>query len=555
MLNGSEEQQLHEGRTLRPSGGHRQVKVYGHGVEVGEIEAALAGCEGLREAALVAREDVGGGKRLVAYLIPEAESAPAMPPLPPADAERVLDGRPHFKLPNGLVVAHPSGFRAGVVYREIFENELYLRHGITLGDGDCVFDVGANIGMFTLFVNQKFKDLTVYAFEPIPPTFDFLRTNVALYGLNVKLFNAGVSDATGAAPFTFYPQMPGLSGRYSEQEQDKQITKAIISDYLRKEGSAQEQAAITEDELDQFMAEQFRSETYQCPLLTLSEVIAEHRVERIDLLKIDVEKSEFDVLSGLRPEDWGKIRQLVIEVDTPQLLAQISALLERYGYDFETEELVSAEKSATGPEVHVYMVYARRRGETQSEAAAEGLVSTGLPQPRRRGRAISVGDVRRHLQDRLPPHMTPSDFVMLKEFPLAQDGTVDWRALPDPASPVSGAKHVEPGAPSEQTIAAVWREVLGVEEVGFDDSFFEVGGTSLLVVQVNSKLRVAFNRNIPIVEMFRHPTIRVLARYVDRVGDHNPTFERMQSRASKQAQAMSQHRRLPRGRPAKDGRN
>jgi natural product biosynthesis luciferase-like monooxygenase protein/FkbM family methyltransferase len=524
-----------------------QVKVHGHGIEVGEIESALAGYEGLREAAFVAREDAGGERQLVAYLIPEVDSPPALlPKLSTAEAERLLDGRPHFKLPNGLVVAHPSGFRAGILYREIFENELYLRHGITVRDGDCVFDVGANIGMFTLFVNQKFKDLTVYAFEPIPPTFDFLRANAALYGLNVKLFNAGVSNAQGAALFTFYPQMPGLSGRYSEQEQDKQITKAIITDYLRKEGSAQERAILTDDELDRLMAEQFQSETYPCPLLTLSGVIAEHSVERIDLLKIDVEKSELDVLSGLRPEDWRKIRQIVIEVDTPQLLTQISALLERYGYDFETEELVSAGKTATGPGVHVFMVYARRRDDTPSEPETERLVSTGPPRQGRHGRAISVADVQRHLQDRLPQHMMPSSFVMLREFPLTPDGTVDWRSLPDPTSPASGAKYVEPGSPTEKKIAAVWREVLGIEQVRIDDSFFMVGGTSLLLVQVNSKLRAAFDRSIPIAEMFRHPSIRALAQYLDREQDQSPTFEHLQSRASKQAKAMSRHRRVPR---------
>ncbi|HEX8686748.1 MAG TPA: MupA/Atu3671 family FMN-dependent luciferase-like monooxygenase, partial [Pyrinomonadaceae bacterium] len=234
-----------------------QVKIRGRRVEVGEVEATLRRHPGVGEVAVVAREDETGEKRLFAYVVPgENASGNLSVELPRAEVERVLAGRPHFKLPNGMVVAHPTGYRASVLYREIFEGEIYLRHGITLNDGDCVFDVGANVGMFTLFANHKRKNLTVYAFEPIPPLFEVLSTNVALYGLNAKLFNSGVSNVNDSAVFTFYPQMPGLSGRYADRDEDERVTQSIISEYLRTSGSEQEKALLGSDELAQLMKEQ-----------------------------------------------------------------------------------------------------------------------------------------------------------------------------------------------------------------------------------------------------------------------------------------------------------
>ncbi|HYO62398.1 MAG TPA: amino acid adenylation domain-containing protein, partial [Pyrinomonadaceae bacterium] len=118
-----------------------QVKIRGHRIELGEIEAALGSHPSVRECVVVAREDGAGDRRLVGYVAARREAT-----TPPA--------RPLYQLPNGMRVAYLNHGETYSLYEEIFEERVYLKHGVELGDGAVVFDVGANIGMFSLFVGE-----------------------------------------------------------------------------------------------------------------------------------------------------------------------------------------------------------------------------------------------------------------------------------------------------------------------------------------------------------------------------------------------------------------
>ncbi|HSK78164.1 MAG TPA: amino acid adenylation domain-containing protein, partial [Thermoanaerobaculia bacterium] len=125
----------------------------------------------------------------------------------------------------------------------------------------------------------------------------------------------------------------------------------------------------------------------------------------------------------------------------------------------------------------------------------------------------SASELRRFLGERLPEAMIPSAFVPLAALPLTRNGKVDRKALP---APDTGrlrldSAYAPPRTPDEKTLAAIWQEVLGHDRIGVNDNFFELGGSSLLLVEIEARLRGAFHREIPIVEMFRHPTIRSLA--------------------------------------------
>ena len=127
-------------------------------------------------------------------------------------------------------------------------------------------------------------------------------------------------------------------------------------------------------------------------------------------------------------------------------------------------------------------------------------------------RAPNPGELRRFLQERLPPFMLPSAFVVLEELPLTHNGKIDRRRLPAPGTLRSESERgqAEPRNATEETLAGVWAEVLGVERVGVHDNFFELGGDSILSMQVVFRARQAGLRLAP-KDLFAHQTVAELA--------------------------------------------
>lgn len=241
-----------------------------------------------------------------------------------------------YKLPNNLEIVYQTKAEADYFYEDIFQNRVYLKHGITLRDRAIIFDVGANIGMFSLFAAQNCNNLTIYCFEPAPPLFEILRLNTTFYEVNAKLFNFGISNETKTATFTFYPNSSGMSSFYADKEEEKEVLKAIMVNQLEQGMAGMEQVMEHADEL---LEERFKAQPFTCQLRTLSEAIGENNIDRIDLLKIDVQKSELDVLQGIKQNDWQKIQQIVIEVhDVEGRLEQITNLLKNQGYRVVSEQ-------------------------------------------------------------------------------------------------------------------------------------------------------------------------------------------------------------------------
>lgn len=235
-----------------------------------------------------------------------------------------------YTLPNQMEIAYQSRVEVDFFYKDIFEHEIYLQNGITLKDGYCIFDVGANIGFFTMYVHQKCRPAAVYSFEPAPPLFEILSRNASRYAEHAKLFNFGLSNATRSASFTFYPNSSGMSSFYGDEREEKEALRAIMVNQWRKGMEQMEQVLEHADDL---LEERFRSEAFECQLKTLSDVVREHEVKRIDLLKIDVQKSELDVLLGIADGDWEKIQQIVLEVhDLEGRLEVVTQLLAQHDF-------------------------------------------------------------------------------------------------------------------------------------------------------------------------------------------------------------------------------
>ncbi|MGH3842539.1 MAG: non-ribosomal peptide synthase/polyketide synthase, partial [Pseudonocardiaceae bacterium] len=128
---------------------------------------------------------------------------------------------------------------------------------------------------------------------------------------------------------------------------------------------------------------------------------------------------------------------------------------------------------------------------------------------------VDVGELRAHVATTLPEYMVPAAFVTMDELPLSPNGKLDRRALPAPefGSP-AGIDYVPPRTATEQTLADIWAQVLGVERIGVHDNFFELGGDSILSVQVVSRARVAFGVELSPRVLFADPTVAGLATAV-----------------------------------------
>ena len=135
---------------------------------------------------------------------------------------------------------------------------------------------------------------------------------------------------------------------------------------------------------------------------------------------------------------------------------------------------------------------------------------------REESRATSEA-LRAGLRARLPDYMIPAAFVFLDALPLLPNGKLDRRRLPAPdARPGMEQILVEPRSDIERRVAAMWREVLGLEKVGIHDNFFDLGGHSLLLMKLHAKLKTAFERDLSFVDLFEHTTIADLARLLGR---------------------------------------
>jgi hypothetical protein len=154
--------------------------------------------------------------------------------------------------------------------------------------------------------------------------------------------------------------------------------------------------------------------------------------------------------------------------------------------------------------------------------------------------------LRSFLRDTLPEYMVPSQFVRLEHMPLTPNGKIDRKALPslDAVQVVAPALYVEPANELERTIAERWCSTLGLERVGVEDNFFDVGGHSLLVVQLHRALREVIEHPLSLVDLYRFPTIRSLTDHLTAEG---PNVDLAQSvdRGQKRREALAGRRRHP----------
>jgi hypothetical protein len=176
----------------------------------------------------------------------------------------------------------------------------------------------------------------------------------------------------------------------------------------------------------------------------------------------------------------------------------------------------------------------RQRGEVRDCAV---VVREDVPGDRRLV-AYVVGEARAealrdHLRGRLPEHMVPAAFVPVERLPLTPSGKLDRRALPAPGRTAAADEYVAPGTPLEAELAEIWAEVLGVERVGRDHGFFQLGGHSLLMPRLQARIRERMGRQVPVVDLFRYPTVASLAGHLEAGEGAAPAPRRGSERAAR----------------------
>lgn len=242
------------------------------------------------------------------------------------------------QLPNGMKIFCLQQKEVKILYEQVKE---YVKYGIELHEGATVFDVGANIGLFSLWAYQKCNEnINIYAFEPIPAIFNVLQANAQrIDSEKIKVFPCGLSNKSKSVTFAYHPNATMLS---SVSEEDfSELKTQLKQSLLRNIKEAPQsfswlryfplflRSKIIQKRLDTA----FQTEQVTCQLKTISEIIQENAIEQIDLLKIDVEKSELDVLLGIEYQDWQKIKQIVVEVhDLEARLDKIATLLKEHGF-------------------------------------------------------------------------------------------------------------------------------------------------------------------------------------------------------------------------------
>lgn len=237
-------------------------------------------------------------------------------------------------LPNGKTIFCLQKREVDLMYREVKE---YANHGIQIRENDTVFDVGANIGMFTLWIYDRFgPGIRVMAFEPISPVFEVLAMNIAHHRLdNAEVFPIGLSEQTGERKFSYFPRAPLISTAYPVAWKEE-----LGAAMLHNSGQLPPPVkwlAFLPQRLRAWLIKQLfsylHSEVMVCPVRTLSDIIRDRNIARIDLLKIDVEKSELDVLRGIDDDHWEKIRQIVVEIhDVDNRVKAVTGMLRDRGF-------------------------------------------------------------------------------------------------------------------------------------------------------------------------------------------------------------------------------
>ncbi|MGA3343289.1 MAG: amino acid adenylation domain-containing protein [Terracidiphilus sp.] len=250
--------------------------------------------------------------------------------------------------------------------------------------------------------------------------------------------------------------------------------------------------------------------------------------------ELDAERfvpNPFSPIPGARMYRSGDLARLLPDGEV-EYLGRGDAQVKIQGFRIELGEIEAA--IARHPRIREVRVVAHT-DETGTKRLAAYYVAHEHAAP-------SMRELSEFLSQKLPPWMMPSLYLPITAFPLTPHGKVDFSALPAPTVGSARTGEETRGTALEQEVADAWRNVLGAENVGLDDNFFDIGGNSLLLVSLHAKLQTMLNKRFPVAELFAYTTVRTLSERLGGVSLDSGLRNATQDQAQKQRAAFARAR-------------
>lgn len=233
-----------------------------------------------------------------------------------------------FEVGDDFLIAGYSRGEVEFLYHEIFIRHQYdLDPAYSMPDRPIILDVGANVGVFSIFAKRRWPGAEIYAFEPLPLLVEALHANLDQLP-QVRIIDVGLGRTEEEVEFVCYPNNTILSGANADPERDLELARRHVMNVLAERNMPGNHDQIALDLLEG----KFQTMRDQCRVRRLGDLIEELGIEQIDLLKIDVEGTGIGVLEGLNDSDWPRIRAICMEID------------DRVGGGFERAEAILSGK-------------------------------------------------------------------------------------------------------------------------------------------------------------------------------------------------------------------
>lgn len=458
-----------------------QIKLRGHRIELGEIEAVISSHPAVHNSAVIPHTAPSGEMHITAF----------------AEVHGTGVTRDNI-LPNGEPLAERTRIETDYLFKEIFVDEVYGAHDVVLPKDGLIFDVGANIGMFSIWAKHRWPSASIHAYEPVPDVARVCNENLSKLD-QVSFHPHGLSDEEGELEFIHYPNYSMMSGISdgADGESEREVIRQQLENRV-EQGDKKSLELL--NNLDQLLDGRFDSERIHIPVQTLTTEFNRLDVDIIHLLKIDVQRSEFNVLQGIDDVSMAKVKQIVMEVHdahgtpTQGRVDTIMNLLEDFGFEVR----VNQDDDLKGTD-RFSLVAWRPEWRNQITDSYQQLDT------------CDADDLYNRIDTQLPDYLRPHHIQILQKFPFTDRGKVNRKEL-------SGMVNLSqtdqlgdvPANELEERLSVIWSKILGVEKVGVTDSFFRLGGDSISGIRLQVESSEA-GLHFELRHLFEHQTIRKLA--------------------------------------------